>query len=145
MVHFILLNKNLLEQKNNMEGNFENVNAICNLSYTSKSEIEESMRNLTPSNPDIGHLRILLHGPVGTGKSSFINSLNSVFQHRVITRVKTAPSSATSCTTKVSNFMPNVIFLIIMPPFLMSASMILENICASMHFYRGYWPVVDFF
>ncbi|XP_017317608.1 interferon-induced protein 44 isoform X1 [Ictalurus punctatus] len=66
--------------------------------WDSKHEIEESVRILTPSNPDIRHLQILLHGPVGAGKSSFINSLRSVFQKRISVKEKVAPSSSTSCT-----------------------------------------------
>ncbi|XP_058263274.1 interferon-induced protein 44-like [Hemibagrus wyckioides] len=68
------------------------------VNWDSKSELENSLRNFTLSNPNIGHLRILLHGPVGAGKSTFINSIYSVFQHRISNKVKAAPSTSTSCT-----------------------------------------------
>ncbi|XP_030598979.1 interferon-induced protein 44-like [Archocentrus centrarchus] len=44
-------------------------------------------------------LRILLHGPVGAGKSSFINSVNSVFQNQVC-RHALVQNSAQDCCTK---------------------------------------------
>ncbi|XP_063048536.1 interferon-induced protein 44-like [Engraulis encrasicolus] len=56
------------------------------------------MENFTLSNPDIGHLRFLLHGPVGYGKSSIINSFNSVFQRRVTEKALTAAATGTSHT-----------------------------------------------
>ncbi|KAF5893337.1 interferon-induced protein 44-like, partial [Clarias magur] len=68
------------------------------VNWMSKKELEDSVKNIKPSNSDIGNVRILLHGVVGSGKSSFINSLNSVFAQRVITKVRAAPSAATSCT-----------------------------------------------
>ncbi|KAK3520359.1 hypothetical protein QTP70_023838 [Hemibagrus guttatus] len=72
--------------------------ASCNFFYSSNSELKESLRNFTLSNPNIRHLRILLHGPVGAGKSTFINSLSSVFQQRITAKVKAASSASTSCT-----------------------------------------------
>ncbi|XP_053370274.1 interferon-induced protein 44-like [Clarias gariepinus] len=60
----------------------------------------ESVKNLIPSNPDISNLRILLYGAVGAGKSSFINSLNSVSGTRVVTKAQTVPSGACMSCTK---------------------------------------------
>ncbi|XP_060748998.1 interferon-induced protein 44-like [Tachysurus vachellii] len=68
------------------------------VNWDSKSKLEGSLRTFTPSNPDVKKLQILLHGPIGAGKSTFINSLLSVFQNRVVSKVKTAASSSTSCT-----------------------------------------------
>uniref|UniRef100_A0A3Q3L8C2 TLDc domain-containing protein n=1 Tax=Mastacembelus armatus TaxID=205130 RepID=A0A3Q3L8C2_9TELE len=50
----------------------------------------------------VSQARVLLIGPVGAGKSSFFNSINSVFRGHV-TNQAIAGSSATSLTTQVSS------------------------------------------
>ncbi|XP_042565358.1 interferon-induced protein 44-like [Clupea harengus] len=62
--------------------------------------MENKLREFCLPKPDLKHLRILLHGPVGTGKSSFINSINNVFQGMQGALVTT--DSAFSFTKKVS-------------------------------------------
>uniref|UniRef100_A0A673AGT6 G domain-containing protein n=1 Tax=Sphaeramia orbicularis TaxID=375764 RepID=A0A673AGT6_9TELE len=57
-----------------------------------ESEYLQSVRGFEPFQPhddeknEDQHIRILLHGPVGHGKSSFINSVNSVLQGRMTGR-----------------------------------------------------------
>ncbi|KAK9980638.1 hypothetical protein ABG768_000231 [Culter alburnus] len=46
----------------------------------------KTVTNFQPGNPEVNPLRILLHGPVGAGKSSFFNSVNSALQGRITTR-----------------------------------------------------------
>ncbi|XP_041858781.1 interferon-induced protein 44-like, partial [Melanotaenia boesemani] len=69
-------------------------------------EILEFIKSYKPRNNRAGHLRILLHGPVGAGKSSFINSAQSVVLGRIIVRVLTdaALSATASFTEKYKTF-----------------------------------------
>lgn len=50
----------------------------------------------------VSEIRILLLGPIGSGKSSFINSVKSVFQGR-LTRQARVGSDVTSITEQVSD------------------------------------------
>ncbi|XP_058273968.1 interferon-induced protein 44-like [Hemibagrus wyckioides] len=68
------------------------------IKWDSKTEIVEEVKELALSNPDIKHLRFLMTGPVGAGKSSFVNSVNSVFQNRITNKAIMATSTEISCT-----------------------------------------------
>nr|XP_023998582.1 interferon-induced protein 44-like [Salvelinus alpinus] len=43
----------------------------------------QKLKDYVPGNPQVKTIRILLHGPAGAGKSSFINSINCVFQGHI--------------------------------------------------------------
>ena len=49
-------------------------------STVSRNRMENKLREFRLLNSDLKHLHILLHGPVGAEKSSFINSINNVIQ-----------------------------------------------------------------
>ena len=53
--------------------------------------MENELREFRLLNPDLKHLHILLHGPVGAGKSSFINSINNVFQGAALVIADSGP------------------------------------------------------
>uniref|UniRef100_A0A8C2F2V8 Interferon-induced protein 44-like n=1 Tax=Cyprinus carpio TaxID=7962 RepID=A0A8C2F2V8_CYPCA len=53
--------------------------------WEKKELLEENLRELKLSDSNVKYIRILLAGEVGAGKSSFINSINSVFQGRITT------------------------------------------------------------
>ncbi|XP_015228288.1 interferon-induced protein 44-like isoform X2 [Cyprinodon tularosa] len=61
------------------------------------------IRNYKPR-ADNQQLRILLHGPVGAGKSSFVNSVCSLFQGRVCTSAMVNNDVGDSCTKKFSTY-----------------------------------------
>uniref|UniRef100_A0A8C1U945 G domain-containing protein n=1 Tax=Cyprinus carpio TaxID=7962 RepID=A0A8C1U945_CYPCA len=48
-----------------------------------KEALKKSLEEFSVSHPDIKHIRILVAGQIGAGKSSFINSVNSTFQGRI--------------------------------------------------------------
>ncbi|KAM9323731.1 interferon-induced protein 44-like, partial [Pholidichthys leucotaenia] len=52
----------------------------------------------------VRHLRILIHGPQGAGKSSFINSVDSVLQGRIATRAQTDAATGGSFTTQFTSY-----------------------------------------
>ncbi|KAL2086090.1 hypothetical protein ACEWY4_017149 [Coilia grayii] len=60
--------------------------------------IKQLLGNYTLSNPNVRHLRFLLHGPVGVGKSSTINTINSTFQGHVNVKALAAAEEGKSFT-----------------------------------------------
>ncbi|XP_039674331.1 interferon-induced protein 44-like [Perca fluviatilis] len=58
------------------------------------------VKDYEPENDDIKHVRILLYGPVGVGKSSFVNSVSNVLRGRMTTpALASATTSDKSFTT----------------------------------------------
>ncbi|XP_047658829.1 interferon-induced protein 44-like [Tachysurus fulvidraco] len=62
-----------------------------------KSELSELL-TFMENHQDIKQFRILLHGPVGAGKSCFINSVKSVYKERIVVRAAEETSAGKSCT-----------------------------------------------
>ncbi|KAF4074910.1 hypothetical protein AMELA_G00228690, partial [Ameiurus melas] len=75
-----------------------------NVDWNGRDQLEANLREFTIRHAEITNLRILVHGAVGAGKSSFINSANSVFQHRVTDRAGEASSSSTSHTKRYKSY-----------------------------------------
>ncbi|XP_024120547.1 interferon-induced protein 44-like [Oryzias melastigma] len=63
----------------------------------------ESIQFYKPLNSSVTQARVLLVGPVGVGKSSFFNSINSVFRGHVTSQAISG-SSSTSLTTQFRTF-----------------------------------------
>ncbi|XP_051244171.1 interferon-induced protein 44-like isoform X4 [Dicentrarchus labrax] len=70
----------------------------------SNQENLDFVKSYRPQNKEVSHLRILLHGPVGAGKSGFINSVDSVFQGRITNRALTDATSGSSFTKKYTTY-----------------------------------------
>ncbi|XP_059204583.1 interferon-induced protein 44-like [Centropristis striata] len=62
------------------------------------------VKDYEPRNQGANHLRILLHGPVGAGKSSFINSVDCALQGRIAGRAPTDATTSTSFTKKYKTY-----------------------------------------
>ncbi|KAK9534951.1 hypothetical protein VZT92_007364 [Zoarces viviparus] len=62
------------------------------------------VKSYQPRNKDVKHLRILLHGPVGSGKSSFFNSVDTALKGRVSGRAATDAISGSSYTKKYTAY-----------------------------------------
>ena len=68
-----------------------------------RTELMESIKSYKPSVSSVSQVRVLLIGPFGAGKSSFFNSINSVFRGHVTSQAMSG-SSTTSLTTQVSSW-----------------------------------------
>jgi len=74
---------------------------FINISFFRKrAELLETIKTYKPTDASVSRVRVLLVGPVGAGKSSFFNSINSVFRGHVTSQA-IAGCSCTSLTTKV--------------------------------------------
>ncbi|KAL2090174.1 hypothetical protein ACEWY4_014862 [Coilia grayii] len=67
-----------------------------NWSDETRTALLESIRSYKPACDSVPAARVLLVGPVGAGKSSFISSVQSVFYGRVLNRAMVGSSSTSS-------------------------------------------------
>ncbi|XP_074490859.1 interferon-induced protein 44 isoform X6 [Sebastes fasciatus] len=68
-----------------------------------KMSLMETVSSYKPSGGEVTQAQVLLLGPVGSGKSSFVSSVQSVFNGRVTNRAMVG-SSSTSFTKKLQSF-----------------------------------------
>uniref|UniRef100_A0A3B4GFL5 Interferon-induced protein 44-like n=1 Tax=Pundamilia nyererei TaxID=303518 RepID=A0A3B4GFL5_9CICH len=68
-----------------------------------KTELIEYIKSYKPTVSSVTQPRVLLIGPVGAGKSSFFNSVNSVFRGHVTSQAISG-SSSTSLTTQFRSY-----------------------------------------
>ncbi|KAM3620645.1 uncharacterized protein V6R79_026409 [Siganus canaliculatus] len=68
-----------------------------------RQELMETIKSYKPTVSSVSQIRVLLIGPVGAGKSSFFNSVNSVFRGHVTSQAISG-SAATSLTTQFRTY-----------------------------------------
>lgn len=70
---------------------------VCGREY---NRVKKSLGEFKPCCEKIASLRFLLHGPVGAGKSSTINSIRSVFKEEILTGALASTQQAGGSFTK---------------------------------------------
>lgn len=73
-------------------------------SEAEKQQLLRTLNNFKTGSTEVKTLRMLLHGPVGAGKSSFFNSMDNVLQGRNTTRALADSLSGRSFTMEVKAF-----------------------------------------
>ena len=91
----------LWDTTDNNNNTIKNQNKTYILCCYRNDEDLKFVKSYKPKNKNITQLRILLHGPAGAGKSSFINSVDSVLQKRIAGRALADAISVKSFTKKV--------------------------------------------
>ena len=99
-----LWTNNLNQAKNNKQA-IQSMKQIFIFSCPcrTRTELMESIKSYKPTVSSVSQIRVLLIGPIGAGKSSFFNSINSVFRGHVTSQAISG-SSTTSLTTQVSSW-----------------------------------------
>ncbi|XP_067260916.1 interferon-induced protein 44-like [Chanodichthys erythropterus] len=71
-----------------------------------KEALKQKLENFSPGDPNVNDIKILVAGQVGAGKSSFINSIDSVFKGRISARalVSSSAGDSVSFTQKLKGF-----------------------------------------
>ncbi|XP_053532188.1 interferon-induced protein 44 [Ictalurus punctatus] len=69
-----------------------------NVDWNAKELLKSQLSGFQFNHPGISQFRILLHGPVGAGKSCIINSTESVFKGRIVVKAEEETSAGKSCT-----------------------------------------------
>lgn len=64
----------------------------------------QEINNFQPVKEDVEHIRIMLHGPAGSGKSSFINSVETTLRGRMSGQALANSISGDSFTTKYKTY-----------------------------------------
>ncbi|XP_060739090.1 interferon-induced protein 44-like isoform X2 [Tachysurus vachellii] len=75
-----------------------------NWTSESREELMEKVESYKPAFSAVSEARVLLLGPVGAGKSSFISSVQSVFSGRVLNRAMVGSSASASFTKRLQSF-----------------------------------------
>ncbi|XP_008291243.1 interferon-induced protein 44 isoform X2 [Stegastes partitus] len=70
-----------------------------------RTNLMKTVSSYRPSSGEVTQAQVLLLGPVGAGKSSFISSVQSVFSGRVTNRAMVGSSSSSSFTKKPFNIL----------------------------------------
>ncbi|RXN20422.1 interferon-induced 44-like protein [Labeo rohita] len=68
-----------------------------------RAQLMEKIRDQKPLTTSVSRFRILMIGPVGAGKSSFFNSINSIFMGRITSKAMSG-STGTSLTTQFRTY-----------------------------------------
>ena len=75
---------------------------MFNLFHRNRRKLLDHIQTYKPIISSVSKVRVLLIGPVGAGKSSFFNSIKSIFRGHVTSQAM-AGSSGTSLTTQVDH------------------------------------------
>ncbi|XP_066517768.1 interferon-induced protein 44-like [Hoplias malabaricus] len=75
-----------------------------NMKWNEKKSLEDELTNIHLRHPELTQLRILLHGPVGAGKSCFINSVRSIFSGEIKRNIPEQSNAKKSCTKTYKSY-----------------------------------------